>query len=503
MPFDPSVISQIGEQPDFGAAVGKGFQLKDLANQTALSSIATRKARKDEEQSQFLSGLSKQYDITKPDQASKAASKASQAGYPDLATGVIKQSQSLQLGQAQIDEMRFQAGLQAQTRIDEGVQGVLAAVNAQISGPDGKPLLTPQGTEKYDSKTKDAMTLAGVLKLKRDLEDDETMSPEARKMAMTEVNKYLASGQPITYDGINQVARSTKVGREAFDKEIQRRKEVSAMEVQQEGVAERKRHDVATEQIAARKTSDAEKKSEQSGFSDMQESLLAEMALRSVNLPAGLRSQQQIKATLDGLIAKNPDKSPADIADQIKSGKLKLTAESKGAQTAGTQIGKVALTANELDTFGDQTIEASNAVPRGKFVPWNRLKNYSAAQLSDPDLLRFRAKMQALENAYEQLAARGGTDMEKRALIHQLFDNANSPQAVQSLVKALKEEASGAREAANRTIAETSGNAIPGTGGTQSTSAKPAGPAVGTVEQGYRYKGGDPGSPASWEKVGG
>ena len=97
--------------------------------------------------------------------------------------------------------------------------------------------------------------------------------------------------------------------------------------------------------------------------------------------------------------------------------------------------------------------------------------------------------MQALENAYNQLAARSGTDVDKRAHIHELFNAANSTQAVGTLIKALKEEAAGAREAADRTIAETSDSAIPGTGGVNTaapaaaTPTKPgAAPAANVVD---------------------
>jgi hypothetical protein len=199
-------------------------------------------------------------------------------------------------------------------------------------------------------------------------------------------------------------------------------------------------------------------------FTDGESKLLAAMADKNVSLPAGLRSQKQIKSTLDGLMKEHPDLDANGIAEGLKSGKLKLAAETKAASTAGTQIGKVALASNELDSFGDQVIEASKGIPRGTSLTLNGIMQSSEKQLSDPKLLRLKVKLQALNNAYDQLAARGGTDAAKREHIHELFNSQLSDKAIQELVKSVKEEAAGAREAANRTIAETSNTSIPGAG---------------------------------------
>ena len=131
-------------------------------------------------------------------------------------------------------------------------------------------------------------------------------------------------------------------------------------------------------------------------------------------------------------------------------------------------------------------------MPRGNFVPWNQLKNMANSKISDPKLLRFKAKMQALENAYNQLAARSGTDVDKRAHIHELFNIANGPEAVETLVRSLKEEASGARDAADRTIAETSGTSIPGAGGTPPSGAAPQPGAASPAPGGGAAPGGPP-----------
>jgi len=260
-------------------------------------------------------------------------------------------------------------------------------------------------------------------------------------------------------DFVRTVAQRSKEGAAALKAQLEFHKEQTAEAKE----TETERHNRAMENLGQQRV-------DKSGanFTPDMGALMAALAEKGVSLPTGFRSKEQQAALYKGLLERNPGKSPDEIADAVKSGKLKLTAETKGAQTAGTQIGKVALAANELNTFGDQTLEASNAIPRGKFVPWNKLRQMADSKLSDPALLRFKAKMQALENAYNQLASRSGTDVEKRAHIHELFNTANSPEAVGTLIQALKEESVGAKEAADRTIAETSESGIPGTGGSGS-----------------------------------
>jgi hypothetical protein len=443
MAFDPSVIGSIGDtQADIPGSIGKAMQLRDMSDRNQLNTLQLNAAKEEAGDSAKVKNILKGSDYTTPQGLAKTAAAVNRVS-PKAAMDLMKQGQQYQSGQVQQQLDQYTLAEKRQDLIVSTLDSVIAEAR-QLKNSGGSDL---------DVNALITQRMPGALQQLRS-----TKLPDGAP-ALPDDQLKMVSGQPFTLATLEGYEAKSKQGQAQIKARLEQFKadtQAKAEATKEKGESEHERHDLAME---------AAGKAKAAGFSDTEADLLAALADKNVSLPAGLRSQTQIKSTVDGLLRKHPEMSPDEIAEGIKSGKLKLAAETKGAQTAGTQIGKVALSANELEIFGDQTVEASKGVPRGKFVPWNELRQMTLTKDSDPALLRFKTKMQALENAYNQLAARSGTDVDKRAHIHELFNSANSDAAVQTLVKSLKEEAVGARDAADRTIAETSGqSAIPGAG---------------------------------------
>jgi hypothetical protein len=483
MAFDPSVISTIADaDPKPVDDMEKAVGIKEMIDRGQMTKLQLGQQRQDIDESNKVKEILKRSDYSTPEGLARTAAQVNRVS-PKASMDLLKTGQAYQSGQIQqqIDQYTLADARQGLivSAIDPIVAQARSMKNSGASDLDVKAFITQQ--------------MPGAIQALRSnvLSDGKPAIPDDQLKMVTSV----PGGY--TLETIEGWESKSKQGQAAIRQRLEQLKADTASKAQntrERGEEEKEKHDRETEAHAQRQEAIAAAKSK--GFDDREAEFLAAMADRSISLPAGLRSQQQIRATIDGLFAKHPDLSSDQIADGIKSGKLKLTAETKGAQVAGTQIGKVALATNELKTFGDQTLEASAAVPRGKFVPWNQLKNMANAKISDPALLRFKAKMQALENAYNQLAGRSGTDVEKRAHIHELFNAANGPDAVKTLVQALDEEAAGAKEAATTTIAETSGTAIPGTqnpspGG--AASSRPPSPGPGAAAS-----PGGPGKIVNW-----
>lgn len=440
MAFDPTILSQIPDgAPNPIRQKETAFKLADLIDQQQLSRLKLNTAKAGQIDAAKAKDILKGADYSTPEGVTKTAEKLSRAGLPDQAMDFMKIMQGLQQGKGELQKQQYEM-MAARNDIVGGAASALVGEFDSLSARVGSTQAAMMMQPKYQA----AIQQLGGMKL-----------PDGTPALGPEQLQQIQSNPQFNPDFLRTVAQRSKEGAAALKAQLEFHKEQTAEAKE----TETERHNRAMEDLGQQRV-------DKSGanFTPEMGALMAALAEKGVSLPTGFRSKEQQATLYKGLLDRNPGKSPDEIADAVKSGKLKLSAETKGAQTAGTQIGRVALAANELKTFGDQTLSASDAIPRGKFVPWNRLKQMADTKLSDPSLLRFKAKMQALENAYNQLAARSGTDVEKRAHIHELFNTANSPEAVKELVRALKEESVGAKEAADRTIAETSESSIPGTG---------------------------------------
>lgn len=176
-------------------------------------------------------------------------------------------------------------------------------------------------------------------------------------------------------------------------------------------------------------------------FGDAEGNLLAALAEQGVSLPAGMRSKDQQIATLRSLISRNPGLSPDEIAYKVGTGQIGFGVDKKETTTAAAQSGKIRYAENEIKQIAPLIRQASALVPRGAFVPWNKLQQLGESSISDPNLKQLKSYMNTISNAYDMLAARGGTDMEKRAHNRAMFDSADSPEALEAALQAVEKEA--------------------------------------------------------------
>lgn len=178
--------------------------------------------------------------------------------------------------------------------------------------------------------------------------------------------------------------------------------------------------------------------------------LMAALAERGVSVPAGFRSKEQQSALYKGLLERNKDKTPDEIAESIAKGQLEFGAQKKEITTAAGKAGAVEVAQNELNEFVPLALKASAAVPRGSWVPLSRLFQMADESISDPALKDFKIRNQAVINAYDQLAARGGTDVKKREENHNLLTTADGPEAYKAALEAIQSEGEAAHRAAVR-----------------------------------------------------
>lgn len=169
------------------------------------------------------------------------------------------------------------------------------------------------------------------------------------------------------------------------------------------------------------------------------ERILAGDSKALTNLGRGAQGAENVikVQTLAARKAAERGMSPNDILAKVaeQSG---LTAQQR---TFGTQVAKMAVNSTEAEGAIQQGLEVSQKVPRTKFVPVNKLIQMAEANISDPDLLEFRAANLAIINTYARAISPTGTPtVHDKEEAMKIVSEATSPEAYQRVMHRMLKE---------------------------------------------------------------
>lgn len=156
------------------------------------------------------------------------------------------------------------------------------------------------------------------------------------------------------------------------------------------------------------------------------------------NMGRGAQGAADIRAVQNRLAEKA--KGSGVDATKILQNTQNVTADNRTFTELGAREGKIATAVQEAQNFAKIALDASNQVPRDKFVPWNKLKNYSESQLSDPNLASFKAANTSLINAYARAVGGGSVTVHGQEEGEKMLSTATSPEAYNAVVKQILTE---------------------------------------------------------------
>lgn len=453
MAFDPSIISQIPDMgPDPVGAKAKAYTLADMIDREQLNRGQVNEQKQKASDSAAVRNLLKNSDISTYEGKLKAGEAITKIN-PQMGMDFIKETNATKGQQTELSQQQYELMASKNDVIGSAAVG-LKTTHDQLQNQGKNPAeinaaMMPQMMQTL--KQLEAATLP---------DGSPVLSPQDRQNYEQSLGKGY---DPAVIDSI--VARS-KQASEVLKTKLAERKEDNTekrTEVADAQETERERHDRATEKNATSNTDIRRKKADEAraNFEGENGDLMGALAERGVSLPAGFRSKDQQVALLNSLRKRNPDLSADQIAAKIETGQLSFgNAKTEGRVAAGV-AGKVTYAEHELEQTIPLVREASAKLPRGEFIPWNKLKQMGQKEMSNPDLAEYNMYMTSLSNAYDMLAARGGTDAEKRKEGRRNFDTAPSPEALEGVLRAVQNEAEVSGKAADESMQDAAGRGNP------------------------------------------
>ena len=437
MAIDAQSIASIGQNaPDIAGSTMKAYTLADAIDRRQLNQMTLQSTREEQADLSKIKTLSQQYDISNPEQRHELASRVQKEVGGKYAMDFMRMAdeqdrRSAELSAAQMQN--YQAKHEVMTNaILPMYQQIQASTQQGMPPGQIEAQLLPAFKQTLDTLMKQTLPNGEKVLNQQDIQQISTM----------------LSGQPgALLSGINSAMASSRTAQEFFAKqrkeardEANVQSEISARgnkieTVMKNGKPMRVEFNAKGEEVRTLGEAPPTAATVQVGGPNAQ-SLLGELALRGVNIPA-----RTAGAVVAGLKKNYPGKSDAELADMVVTGQATLAGVKAEKRVEGTTVGKTETAIGEISQFAEKALAASAKVPRGEFRRFNKLRLYADTELSNPDLKELKSYLNSLSNAYDVAAARGGTDVNKRAEAHAMLDAADSPETLARAIKVMQDEA--------------------------------------------------------------
>jgi hypothetical protein len=274
------------------------------------------------------------------------------------------------------------------------------------------------------------------------------------------------------------------------------------LSIQQRTDATRESAALRGESIALRKQQVALSNGDDAKFSPDDLKFLAEQARQGdtsvyQNLGRGAQGAKNIIALRREVMRQT--REAGETGADIAAANAGFQGEKAAARTGATRAANIGMAVSEAKNTFPLVRQASAALPRTEFVPVNRALQAAQTNTGDPRVVALGTAINTSINAYARaISPTGVPTVADKEHARELLSTASTPDQLNAVLNVMEKEMAAAQKAPTEVMARQkariSGRAEPTEPGT-------GGPAVGTVESGYRFKGGDPASPSSWERV--
>ena len=190
-------------------------------------------------------------------------------------------------------------------------------------------------------------------------------------------------------------------------------------------------------------------------------------------------------------LASATNATPADVT----ANRAEMVGQLAGQRAVGTQIANVQIAATEANKMIDVAKPYVSKVNPSDYPQVNAIGNYVARNTGDPNIVGLAASLNGLVNTYSRaINPKGVSTVDSRKHAREIINEAMAKGQLDEAFNVMGQEMNAALESGTTTRATMRGQ-MPGAA--KSTEA----PKAGSVQNGYRFKGGNPADQSSWEKL--